>query len=270
LDNDEKYIDIAEKLKNLEKVEASNNFTHNLQAKIIEFESDKRKKHSKRNEETKGGFLRDLFGNFQYPWIIPAAGFTILIFFVFYITYQNKNVLETNSDNKIIEKSQTENKTEPTELKKQTEVQTPPSVTQNNESKSDLNAQRNESRINEDVITDKSLAKKNSTEITSSDRKSEMNTYYNRQDQSSGPDKSEELSVESEDKKVTAKTESQVNENNGTLSDEKSKTMATVSPEAKDTNSGKRNKNSEERILMMKINKIDKKALEKIQEEISR
>ena len=270
MDNEEKYIDIAEKLKKLDKVEASHNFTHNLQAKIIEFESEKRKEHSKRNEESKGGFLRDLFGNFQYPWIIPAAGFTILIFFVFYITYQNKNVLETNNDKQIIEKSQSEKKIEPTELKTPAEEQIQPSLTESEKSTSELSTQRKESNANEKEITGKSLPKKNSTEINSSDRISEMNTYNNRQDQSPGPDKSEELSVESEEKKVTAKTESQVTENNRSLSEEKSKTMATVSPEAKDTNSGKRNKNSEERILMMKINKIDKKALEKIHEEISR
>ena len=63
MDNEEKYIDIADKLRKLEKVEASHNFTHNLQAKIIEFESEKRKEHSKRNEDSKGGFLKDLFGN---------------------------------------------------------------------------------------------------------------------------------------------------------------------------------------------------------------
>lgn len=96
MDNEEKYLDISRKLKNLEPVKASDNFVHNLHSKIVEIETEKRLEHEKRFDESRGGFLRNLFGNMQYPWLVPAAGFTVLIFFVFYITFLNKNASENN------------------------------------------------------------------------------------------------------------------------------------------------------------------------------
>ena len=98
MDNEEKYLDIRDKLKNLEQVKASDNFVHNLHSKIVEIESEKRHEHEARFDKGKGGFLRNLFGNMQYPWLVPAAGFTVLIFFVFYITFLNKNASENKQE----------------------------------------------------------------------------------------------------------------------------------------------------------------------------
>ncbi len=98
MDKEEKYTDIRDKLRNLEQVKAGDNFVHNLNSRIVEIESEKRKVHEKKYDETKGGFLRNLLGNMQYPWLVPAAGFTILIFFIFYMTYLSKNASESIND----------------------------------------------------------------------------------------------------------------------------------------------------------------------------
>ncbi len=98
MDKEEKHTDIREKLRNLEQVKAGENFVHNLNSRIVEIESEKRKVHEKKFDESRGGFLRNLFGNMQYPWLVPAAGFTILIFFIFYVTYLSKNASENIND----------------------------------------------------------------------------------------------------------------------------------------------------------------------------
>lgn len=98
MDREEKHTDIRDKLRNLEQVKAGENFVHNLNSRIVEIEAEKRKVHEKKFDESRGGFLRNLFGNLQYPWLVPAAGFTILIFFIFYITYLSKNASESISD----------------------------------------------------------------------------------------------------------------------------------------------------------------------------
>ena len=110
MDKEEKHIDIREKLRNLEPVKAGDNFVHSLNSRIIEIEAEKRKVHEKKYDKSRGGFLKNLFGNMQYPWLLPAAGFTILIFFVFYITFLSKNASEnipqisTDKKQEIIEK----------------------------------------------------------------------------------------------------------------------------------------------------------------------
>ena len=98
MDKEEKYTDIRDKLRNLEQVKAGESFVHNLNSRIVEIEAEKRKVHERKYDESRGGFLRNLFGNMQYPWLVPAAGFTILIFFIFYITYLSKNASESISD----------------------------------------------------------------------------------------------------------------------------------------------------------------------------
>ncbi len=94
MDNEEKYPEIRSKLKNLEQVKAGDDFVNKLHMKIVEVEGEKRHEHEARFDEHRGGFLKNLFGNMQYPWLAPAVGFTVLIFFVFYITYLNKTTSE--------------------------------------------------------------------------------------------------------------------------------------------------------------------------------
>lgn len=114
MDSEEKYTDIREKLRSLEQVKAGDDFIHKLNHKIVELEAGKRTEHSKKFNKDRGGFLRNLFANRQNPWLIPAAGFTILIFFVLYITYLNKNASLNNTDLLSTQKSgQTEEKISP-------------------------------------------------------------------------------------------------------------------------------------------------------------
>ncbi|MEZ4691470.1 MAG: hypothetical protein R3A12_15460 [Ignavibacteria bacterium] len=266
MDNEEKYIDIADKLRKLEKVEASHNFTHNLQAKIIEFESEKRKEHSKRNEDSKGGFLKDLFGNLQYPWLVPAAGFTILIFFVFYITYQNKSVLEADNNASLKNEQQTiqsEKQIKPTEPGNSSDNQAPPVITEKKELTRDIKPQNQQNTTGNDFNNERSIPKNNMT-IDKSDSKP---IYKN---EAALPDKkvSKEL-LKSDDQNNISGVES-FSENQGKVSEEKSRTMANVKPETKDTNKGKKNKNDNAGSILLKMNRIDKEALERIQEEISK
>jgi len=100
LDSEEKFTDIRQKLQNLEKIRTGEDFVKNLQLKIVEHEAEKRREHAKKYDESRGGFLKNLFTPRQYPWLIPAAGFTVLLFFVFYITYVNRNVSEKNIQSK--------------------------------------------------------------------------------------------------------------------------------------------------------------------------
>lgn len=112
MENDEKYLDIRDKLRRLEPVKASDDFVHKLHLKIVEMEAEKRHEHAERFDKEKGGFLRNLFANRQYPWLIPAAGFTVVLFFVFYITYLNKNILDQSPNTASTEqKTTTENNT---------------------------------------------------------------------------------------------------------------------------------------------------------------
>ncbi len=124
MDKEEKYHEIRSKLQNLEQVKASDNFVHNLHHKIVELESEKRQEHAKKFDEGLGGFLRNLFSTRQYPWLVPAVGFTVLIFFVFYITFLNKNASEKNEqllstkqesvEQKNSQQEQPDNKEQPT------------------------------------------------------------------------------------------------------------------------------------------------------------
>lgn len=260
MDNEEKYIDIAAKLKDLDKVEASHNFTHNLQAKIIEFESEKRKEHAKRNEETKGGFLKDLFGNLQYPWIVPVAGFTILIFFVFYITYQNKNIIEHSNNNQ--NTPEFSEKIQPPDPDKSVENRIPPAITDNKELSPDISQQSEKKSTLEKSETSRNNIKR--TEEYAADVKPESK-YENKVSVQTSKDTEHKIPVVPE-----VKEEEKVTENQGMVSEEKTSTMAKVIPESKDTNSGRKEMNTDLRSMMLKINKIDKEALEKIHEEISR
>ena len=129
MDNEEKYPEIRNKLKNLEQVKAGDDFVRKLHMKIVESESEKRHEHEARFDEPRGGFLKNLFGNMQYPWLAPAVGFTVLIFFVFYITYLNKTTSEKDQFS-------TSQKQESIEQKKPDENKNP-AIVQDNKSYDD-------------------------------------------------------------------------------------------------------------------------------------
>lgn len=155
MDSEEKYSDIRNKLQNLEQVKASDNFVHNLHHKIVEFESEKRKQHAKKYDEGLGGFLRNLFANRQYPWLIPAAGFTVLIFFVFYITFLNKNASEKNEQLLSTNKQESTEQKNGITQKEQTETKEPPVVTSEPEKQLTDKGKISEKDIASDLKTDK-------------------------------------------------------------------------------------------------------------------
>ena len=132
MENEEKYTDIRDKLRSLEQIKAGDNFVHNLHHKIVEMESEKRHEHAIKFDEGRRGFLKNLFANRQFPWLIPAAGFTVLIFFVFYITFMNKNLSDKNEGLFSSDKQETGQQNQP--LTKQEETKpVSPSVTSETE-----------------------------------------------------------------------------------------------------------------------------------------
>lgn len=122
MNDEEKYPEIREKLRSLETIQAGSDFTSKLHLRIVEEESNRRKEHIKKFDAEKGGFLRNLFNNRQYPWLIPSVGFAVVIFFVFYITFISRDKLSNeekdlsaNSNQESVNKDNTE------ELKKKSD-----------------------------------------------------------------------------------------------------------------------------------------------------
>jgi hypothetical protein len=129
LHEEEKHIDIREKLRRLPKVKANENFLNSLQSKINLLESEKSSKslHKKHVENIEKGFFGKIFGTQKNPWLIPALGFTVVLFFIFTVVYinvkQNKFSIteeQTKDDKSLI----TEDKrTEESQNKESTDVQ---------------------------------------------------------------------------------------------------------------------------------------------------
>ena len=94
----EKYLDIREKLKSLPRVEASDDFVNQLQAKIniIEAEKQSNSIHKENIEKLEGGFFAKLFGQSTNPWLVPAFGVTavIALVFVWVFVISNNNTSE--------------------------------------------------------------------------------------------------------------------------------------------------------------------------------
>lgn len=88
---DEKYLHIREKLRNLPQVKASDNFMVSLQHKInlIDAESHNLSStiHKETHERINQGAFAKFFGFQQRPWLIPSLSFTVVIFLVLTIVY---------------------------------------------------------------------------------------------------------------------------------------------------------------------------------------
>ena len=88
---EEKHIEIRDKLKNLPKIKASENFLNSLQGKINLLDAEKSGKsiHKKHVENIEKGFFGKLLGSQRNPWLIPTIGFTVVLFFIFTVVYIN-------------------------------------------------------------------------------------------------------------------------------------------------------------------------------------
>jgi len=285
LDKEEKYTDIRDKLRNLEQVKAGENFVHNLNSRIVDIESAKRKVHEKKYDETKGGFLRNLLGNMQYPWLVPAAGFTILIFFIFYITYLSKNASESINDPLSGNKQEiTEQKNIPSERSLSAENENP-SVTDTDKTRTEK-----ENHPGKDIAGDmKTEISDNqpaptANNKTESDRggtrtyKQERKTVTPGNTENSDPEATEDLKDQPGND-----TESGRSENNGMISAEKE---SAVSPEVsrssvlsesqiqKDQKENMKSKNSGndslKKTLNDKLKTVNSESLEKLREEIEK
>lgn len=85
----ERHSEIRNLLKNLESVRASSDFEKKLHLKIIEEERRRRTGHGGRRTGIADFFQQILSGK-SYPWLAPAAGFVVLLFFVLYYVYSTR------------------------------------------------------------------------------------------------------------------------------------------------------------------------------------
>lgn len=270
MDNEEKYQDIRAKLQNLEQVKASDNFVHNLHHKIVEFESEKRKEHIKKYDEARGGFLRNMFTNRQYPWLVPAVGFTVLIFFVFYITFLSKN----GSFNPQQDLSTKQENSE----QKNSSIQTDKTLTQ--EPPAPVTAESEKTTTDKGKISDKNLASDFKTErkteppVTEKnipDKGTETPKLYKQDTQPVDTDEKSKVSEPLKDEKKNIET--------GRSSDDRESNkekMSSVNPEATTAPSESEENNlrgglfedQSTKRLREKIDSVSKIDLEKLRQEI--
>jgi len=283
LDKEEKYTDIRDKLRNLEPVKAGDNFVHNLNSRIIEIEAEKRKVHEKKYDEGRGGFLKNLFGNMQYPWLVPAAGFTVLIFFVFYVTFLSKNASENipqvSSDKK---QELSEQKNIPSENNGSQDKE--PNT--ENESGKTLNGNDKLSGkdIAGDMRSDNKNYKQSSVDNNFHNTDKDENKNYRQELKAVTPELSDGMTSETtEDNQVKESTEPGRTETNGMISTEKKEAVSPEmnssselsesqsSVEKRDNSKSKKSgKDSTKNKLNERLKAITGESLEKIREEINK
>ncbi len=95
----EKHNEIRELLRRLDNVRASDDFEKKLSLRIIEEEHRRREEHVHRY----GGGILDFFQNLlsgkSNTWLVPATGFVVLLFFVFYMVYNSRFSSENMTKN---------------------------------------------------------------------------------------------------------------------------------------------------------------------------
>ncbi|MBS1516696.1 MAG: hypothetical protein JSS91_01265 [Bacteroidetes bacterium] len=265
MSEEEKYPEIREKLRSLETIKASGDFTRNLQLRIVEEESSRRKEHVKKYDLEKGGFLRNLFTNRQYPWLIPAIGFTAVIFFVFYITFLSRTNLITESslssgDSKK-ETVQSENGTLHEE-KKETQDKTPENITENSKKPDEGNSSVNKSSDDRENTVSKPQTTENKKPIVSSFDNTEKSGNENMKMKKDVGDnlKEREVFSKSGDEKLSAEESPETDADKATvpeMSAPESSKDKTVTDEFK----GKG--------LLLKLDKINKAGLESLRNKIN-
>jgi hypothetical protein len=109
LHEEEQHIDIREKLLNLPKMKASDDFVNALHRKINLSEAEAGQK--KITEEVKESVWVKLFGKKKALWLVPSFGVTIVAFIVIsiYLFPTNKdsvnNIVSKDSDKKVMQES---------------------------------------------------------------------------------------------------------------------------------------------------------------------
>lgn len=92
----ERHSEIRTLLKNLESVRASSDFEKKLHLKIIEEERRRRTGHAGKRSGI-ADFFQQIVSGRSYPWLAPAAGFVVLLFFVLYYVYSSR-IEDTQQD----------------------------------------------------------------------------------------------------------------------------------------------------------------------------
>ena len=107
--DNEKHLDIREKLQSLPSVKASDDFVMNLQRRINLAEAQPSTQIHKQNQKKlEEGFFSKLFGG-RNAWLVPAVGVTAVVFLVFiwvFVVNQNNITTSDNTQNETITQSQ--------------------------------------------------------------------------------------------------------------------------------------------------------------------
>lgn len=86
----EQHNEIRELLRKLDNVKASDDFEKKLNFKIIEEEHRRREEHVQRYGGGILDFFQQLLSGKSYPWLVPATGFVALLFVVLYFVYSSR------------------------------------------------------------------------------------------------------------------------------------------------------------------------------------
>lgn len=107
--DNEKHLDIREKLQSLPSVKASDDFIMKLQKRINLAEAQPSTQiHKQHQHKLEEGFFARLFGG-RNSWIVPAVGVTAVVFLVFiwvFVVNQNNITTSDNTQNETITQSQ--------------------------------------------------------------------------------------------------------------------------------------------------------------------
>jgi hypothetical protein len=127
LTEQEQHNEIRELLRKLDNVKASDDFEKKLNFKIIEEEHRRREEHVHRYGGGILDFFQQLLSGKSYPWLVPATGFVALLFVVLYFVYDSR--VNTDqiaiSDSAVNRQEQTSQNVPPVDLSQNETSETP-------------------------------------------------------------------------------------------------------------------------------------------------
>ena len=114
----EQHNEIRELLRKLDNVKASDDFEKKLNFKIIEEEHRRREEHVHRYGGGILDFFQQLLSGKSYPWLVPATGFVALLFVVLYFVYNSRVNTDqiTANDSAVNRQEQTSQNVPPVDL----------------------------------------------------------------------------------------------------------------------------------------------------------